>query len=329
MADEHFENLLGICIPTYNRGFYLKQCLASIIKQFSTFDFPVYVSDNASSDDTDDVILYYKAIYDNIHYNRNSSNLGPYQNILNVIKMAQTDYVWLMGDDDAIMENSLNKIVKCLQNGYDFVILNSVSYDQNFERVKANKIIDCSCDFQYGPGEHEILLMALRKWGYNGYMSAMIIRRSLLLNLIKFYESENFILHNGSWLPTALFWEAIIGKSGLFLCEPIVLNRDNPRASGKNFWEYIFVDRVKTLEYLHTKGYNLNVLRRSLGFGILSTILLAMRARGENQNAVIFNDFVKFNKLISIRIKLIVMVIDLLPPLICIILNGVVHKILV
>lgn len=328
MVDEHFENLLGICIPTYNRCFYLKQCLASIIKQFSTFNFPVYISDNASDDDTENEILRYKAIYDNIHYNRNSSNIGPYQNILNVIKMAQTDYVWLMGDDDAIMENSLNNIIKCLQNEYDFVILNSISYDQNFERVKANKVIDCSCDSQYAPGEHEVLFLALRKWGYNGYMSSMIIRRSLLLNFIKYYENENFILYNGSWLPTALFWEAIIGKSGLFLCEPIVLNRDNPRASGKNFWEYIFVDRVKTLEYLHAKGYSLSVLRRSLGFGVLSSARLAMRARSENQNVVVFNDFVKLDKLIPFRIKLIVMVIGLLPQIICIKLNSAVHRII-
>lgn len=75
---EKEQYLVSICIPTYNRAPYLKKCLDSLVCQPEFLDgkVEIVVSDNASTDDTFDVMREYTKKYGNIVYNRNSQNLG-------------------------------------------------------------------------------------------------------------------------------------------------------------------------------------------------------------------------------------------------------------
>ena len=54
--------LLSICIPNYNRGKYLNNCLNSILlaKSFSSIKFEVCISDNGSTDNISSIVNYYK-----------------------------------------------------------------------------------------------------------------------------------------------------------------------------------------------------------------------------------------------------------------------------
>lgn len=68
--------LLSICIPTYNRAKYLEQCLEAIVSQ-SEFDdrVEIVISDNCSTDTTQEVGERYQSKYENIHYYRNKENV--------------------------------------------------------------------------------------------------------------------------------------------------------------------------------------------------------------------------------------------------------------
>jgi len=68
---------LSICIPTYNRANHLANCLNSIISCSlnTNSKFQVCISDNNSSDNTEDVVKACKSLID-IKYNKNTSNLG-------------------------------------------------------------------------------------------------------------------------------------------------------------------------------------------------------------------------------------------------------------
>jgi len=71
--------LLSICIPTYNRSGYLKRCIDSIIrsaKDLSEEEIEIVISDNASTDDTPNVVQYYLNQYKWIKYERNEENIG-------------------------------------------------------------------------------------------------------------------------------------------------------------------------------------------------------------------------------------------------------------
>ena len=321
-------NKLGICIPTYNRAKYLDRCLNSFIDDFSELRFPVYISDNASTDHTEALIksLYQK--YNIIIYNKNSENIGIYNNILKVIKMANTEYIWLMGDDDAIIKNGIEKVVAVLQNGFDYIVLNSVPYDTTLENKKAEKIIKCIEEIKYTKGESLKLLANLKKWNYHGYMSSMIIKTKMLQDLIPKYEDESFALYNNNWLPTAIFYEAIRNGSGMFLCDPIVLMRQNPRADNRSFWDYFYINHIKAIEYLATTvGYSPRTIQKTLDFGILSTVLGTVVSKNIDLTRSLFNDYVKASKIIPIHIKLLMAIVDKTPKSLLKIMNNVISKI--
>jgi len=69
--------LLSICIPTYNRAEYLDKSLASIVtqKEFHKEDVEVVISDNASTDNTEEIVRNYQNQYKNIIYSKNTENV--------------------------------------------------------------------------------------------------------------------------------------------------------------------------------------------------------------------------------------------------------------
>lgn len=107
--------LLSICIPTYNRAPYLKQCLDSLVCQpeFLKGDVEIVISDNASTDGTMILIKNYQKKYKNITYHRNTKNIGI-RNIGLVATMAHGMFCKL-GNDNLIYQNdSLNYFCKII-----------------------------------------------------------------------------------------------------------------------------------------------------------------------------------------------------------------------
>lgn len=109
--------LLSICIPTYNRGKLLDTLLADL----ATYDvdstlsqIEVCISDNASTDETDAVIQYWESRLPIISQ-RQVSNTGASANLLFVSKMASTDWIYLIGDDDRLIKQGLSCIVELLK----------------------------------------------------------------------------------------------------------------------------------------------------------------------------------------------------------------------
>ncbi len=119
--------ILSICIPTFNRDSFLRQCLESIVRQFDNeqvrANVEIVISDNGSSDNTGLVAREYQKNYPNIAYIRNLENLGVDRNILQVVDMARGEYVWLLGDDDALFEDSLPYMLPILQTRKFFYLL--------------------------------------------------------------------------------------------------------------------------------------------------------------------------------------------------------------
>ena len=103
--------ILSICIPTYNRSVYLKKCIDSIVYQMSFIEgkVEVVISDNASNDDTYEIIQPYLYSYINIHYYRNDENIRD-KNFPVVISKAHGLVRKLCNDTLIFEENSLYKM---------------------------------------------------------------------------------------------------------------------------------------------------------------------------------------------------------------------------
>jgi abequosyltransferase len=109
--------LLTIAIPTYNRSEYLAQLLTALAPQLAREPrVELLISDNASPDNTPDLINSFRAKGLSCRYIRNETNIGSDANFLQCFKEAAGKYVWLVGDDDIIAPGSLGKITALLQS---------------------------------------------------------------------------------------------------------------------------------------------------------------------------------------------------------------------
>lgn len=119
---------LSICIPTYNRARHLENCLHSVLTCLSdgASDFEVCVSDNGSTDDTEEVIARIGNSLP-IKYWRNATNLGIPRNFLNVVDMAEGEFVWLVGDDDLLVPDAIRRLVELIREHpvVDFYYVNA------------------------------------------------------------------------------------------------------------------------------------------------------------------------------------------------------------
>jgi len=132
--------LLTIAIPTYNRASYLDLCLKRISEEIASLSedqrclVKVYVSDNASSDDTPRVVAQYKGRHTGAFENvRNSKNIGPDFNIAQCYESAITPYVWIVGDDDVLLPGGLGMVLDALfREEIDILYVNNYWFKNSY-----------------------------------------------------------------------------------------------------------------------------------------------------------------------------------------------------
>jgi glycosyltransferase involved in cell wall biosynthesis len=124
---KNYSPLLSICIVTYNRSDIINECLNALCPVTKKYNISIFVSDNASSDNTTDVIQKYVKEYNNIHYFKQISNIGFDRNCEFILKQSDTKYRWVIGDQVIIPENTLICVLDDLNlNDYDVYVVNSV-----------------------------------------------------------------------------------------------------------------------------------------------------------------------------------------------------------
>lgn len=127
---------LSICIPTFNRALHLANCLESISRTNAgaSGKIEICISDNGSTDNTEEVVRKAQSDLD-IIYHKNDTNLGIPRNFINVVSMASGEFVWLIGDDDLLLTNTFEKILKLLDQNQDVDFFYINSYHLSTEYV--------------------------------------------------------------------------------------------------------------------------------------------------------------------------------------------------
>lgn len=90
---------LTIGMPVYNSETYVRESLESLLTQTYT-DFKLFISDNASTDGTQDICLELAKQDDRIIYHRNDENIGMSPNFNLVAQRCETPFFkWSTADD--------------------------------------------------------------------------------------------------------------------------------------------------------------------------------------------------------------------------------------
>ena len=107
--------ILSIVIPTYNRADKLLRLLKNIeieiVNSNLSVAIHVLVSDNASSDDTQAVVLNFETTKFELEYFRQEQNLGFDGNIRFLYDVAKTDYIWFFSDDDILLPGAITTVM--------------------------------------------------------------------------------------------------------------------------------------------------------------------------------------------------------------------------
>ena len=132
------DQLLTIAIPTCNRADYLRKALAQLqleILSYHLSNIEILVSDNASSDSTQQVVAEFQDSGLNIHYLLNPDNIGSDANIAQCFNVAKGHYVLISGDDDLYCDGSLKWLMTALeQNEYGVICMRPYGFDHDFRR---------------------------------------------------------------------------------------------------------------------------------------------------------------------------------------------------
>lgn len=144
------KKLLTIAIPTYNRANYLDDLLNCIKTDLYNSDVSKFIQinifDNASTDNTAQIVEKYNGSIVNLNYHVNEENSGADPNIYNCYTSANSDYVWVIGDDDLLEHGILPKVITCLKNEKPSLIifsgcpLNDLEIFENYQDL-ANKYL--------------------------------------------------------------------------------------------------------------------------------------------------------------------------------------------
>jgi glycosyltransferase involved in cell wall biosynthesis len=110
--------LLTIGIPTWNRSRELQQCIQIIASQIDAVseDVEIFVSDNASDDETAEMLCGLASKIKYLRYSRNESNIGPDLNFLKVFKEASGKYLWLFSDDDFVVDGAVAEMLRIIRS---------------------------------------------------------------------------------------------------------------------------------------------------------------------------------------------------------------------
>ena len=112
---------VSIGLPVYNGENFLEAALVSLLNQ-TYKDFELIISDNASSDRTEDICRSYASKDKRIKYFRNDTNRGAMFNFNRVFELSSGEYFKWAAHDDAHADTYLEKCVSMLDQ-HDSAVL--------------------------------------------------------------------------------------------------------------------------------------------------------------------------------------------------------------
>lgn len=185
---------VSIGMPVYNGENFLKQAIDSLLSQ--TFeDFELIVSDNASTDRTEEICRKYATRDRRIRYYRNQKNLGAASNFNCVFELSRGEYFKWAAHDDICAPSFIAECVEVLDRDESVVLcypktklinedgdLIGVSY-KPLRRINAS---EPQQRFQ------DILFHAVWCFEVFGLMRTDVLRKTSLIE--KYYGSDKVLL---------------------------------------------------------------------------------------------------------------------------------------
>lgn len=109
--------LVSILLPTYNQQQYIKNCIESALNQ-DYENIEIIIADDASTDNTKEIVSSYIKNTPKVKYFRNENNLGRVANYHKALyEYAKGDYILNVDGDDQLIDNTfISDAIKLLND---------------------------------------------------------------------------------------------------------------------------------------------------------------------------------------------------------------------
>lgn len=132
--------MLTIVIPTWNRSSFPKENLKKLTSNIDSHqinEIEILVVDNASTDNTAEVVSEYQKRFEFIKYVKNDKDIGPTANFLKAISLVNTKYLHLLGDDDFLSGDYFTYFPEILlHSNYGVIFLNAYGFNYDADQEK-------------------------------------------------------------------------------------------------------------------------------------------------------------------------------------------------
>jgi|TARA_Y100000389_G_scaffold142831_1_gene140925 glycosyltransferase involved in cell wall biosynthesis len=304
----------SICIPTFNRVDNLNNCLNSILisdKLQNDFNYEICISDNGSTEKVEKIVDFYKSKL-KIKFHKFEKNMGFALNALKTVDMAEGEFVWMIGNDDLLLPESLSKIKKLLSNNKEpeYFFINSFHLNSNFlkefprpfdtknlpinklksiSKVKSSKqvefweIIDpeVSWDFLIG-----IYLSIFKREKWNKHKS--------ILNYQDLNDARYWSNFNNTCIHPIIMGSAFKNSKAFICAEPLSVNLSGQREWSK-LYEFIEIIRLpELLDYYRNQGMSLKryLYNKNYSLRNFSNYFFKILIRGEEYG----RNYINFKK---------------------------------
>jgi glycosyltransferase involved in cell wall biosynthesis len=259
----------SICIPNYNYAHYIGETIESVLSQ--TFqDFEIVIQDNASTDNSWEVIQDYAKKDSRVKIFRNISNIGFAPNLNAVTKKATGKFYILLSSDDFMSQGALecyykeileqdnhDKLIVCSntiiidENGQEFGIIHKPIGENAQETVYTSNLVKYKNLNEVEKYEG----LPLQADGLKGFMALGIFCATC-------YSAELYKLANGYdegyyFCPDFGFLQRILihNPDYLWLQKPLFkyrIHRYNQLQTQKKSLNFLLeIDGFRTLKFLH------------------------------------------------------------------------------
>ena len=119
--------LVSVCVPTYNYGRFLTNCVESVLAQ-TLPDWELIICDDASTDNTAEIAESFVNADSRIRYIKNDQRLGMNGNIKRAAEQGRSKYLKMLCADDWLAPTCLEVLSTLLEENLEAAIATSAEY---------------------------------------------------------------------------------------------------------------------------------------------------------------------------------------------------------
>lgn len=299
---------LSIVIPTYNRADLLDYCLEVHIPLARAYNVELFISDNASTDSTEEVVRKRVKEYPLIRFYRNETNIGPDANFELALKYPNTQYVWLLGDGYQLPAEGIGYLLNIIADNkqkYDVIVCNladritdintQVFTNSNSLLRSLGALMTCLSCLVYNKeliNNADFARFENSYFGQTGIIFESIATRPFNVHWAKTISVKGLdhgVFNKNSWSMTSNVFDIACTKWVNFVFSlPVSYDLDNKikclidftKVSGVfSFWHLLLIRKDNILNYKTYKQYSY-LFPFTIGYSKLTILVVALLPRG-------------------------------------------------